>query len=48
MPIVLFDFARNLKITRFTIDVLMQRLEQPESPRDGKSIYVDVIGIERE
>jgi hypothetical protein len=35
MPIVLFDFARNLKITRFTIDVLTQRLEQPESPRDG-------------
>jgi hypothetical protein len=35
MPIVLFDFARNLKITRFTIDVLTQRLEQLESPRDG-------------
>jgi hypothetical protein len=25
MPIVLFNFARNLKITRFTIDVLTQR-----------------------
>jgi hypothetical protein len=37
MPIVLFDFARNLKITRFTIDVLTQRLEQLESPRDGTS-----------
>jgi hypothetical protein len=35
MPIVLFDFARNLKITRFTIDVLTQRLERLESPRDG-------------
>jgi hypothetical protein len=37
MPIVLFDFARNLKITRFTIDVLTQRLEQLESSRDGAS-----------
>ena len=37
MPIVLFEFARNLKITRFTIDVLTQRLEQLESPRDGTS-----------
>ena len=37
MPIVLFDVARNLKITRFTIDVLTQRLEQLESPRDGTS-----------
>jgi hypothetical protein len=37
MPIVLFDFARNLKITRFTIDVLTQRLEQLESPRDVTS-----------
>ena len=37
MPIVLFDFARNLKITRFTIDVLTRRLEQLESPRDGTS-----------
>ena len=35
MPIVLFDIARNLKITRFTIDVLTQRLEHLESPRDG-------------
>jgi hypothetical protein len=26
MPIEMFDFARNLKISRFTIDVLMQRL----------------------
>jgi hypothetical protein len=37
MPIVLFDFARSLKITRFTIDVLTQRLERLESPRDGTS-----------
>lgn len=35
MPIVLFNFARNLKITRFTIDVLTQRLERLQSPRDG-------------
>jgi hypothetical protein len=26
MPMEMFDFARNLKISRFTIDVLMQRL----------------------
>jgi hypothetical protein len=37
MPIVLLDFARNLKITRFTIDVLTQRLERLESLRDGTS-----------
>ena len=37
MPIVLFSFARNLKITRFTIDVLTQRLERLKSPRDGAS-----------
>jgi hypothetical protein len=37
MPIVLFNFARNLKITRFTIDVLTQRLEQLEWPGDGTS-----------
>ena len=28
MSTVLFHLARNLKISRFTIDVLMQRLEQ--------------------
>jgi hypothetical protein len=28
MPTVLFHLARNLKISRFTIDVLIQRLEQ--------------------
>jgi aryl-alcohol dehydrogenase-like predicted oxidoreductase len=37
MPIVLFEFARKLKITRFTIDVLTQRLEEVESLRDGAS-----------
>ncbi len=37
MPIVLFDFARNLKITRFTIDVLTQRIERLESERNGTS-----------
>ncbi len=28
MSTVLFHFVRNLKISRFTIDVLMQRLDQ--------------------
>jgi hypothetical protein len=37
MPIDLFDLARNLKITRFTIDVLTQRLERLELPRDSTS-----------
>ena len=37
MPIVLFDVARNLKITRFTIDVLAQRVEHLESSRAGIS-----------
>jgi hypothetical protein len=37
MSIVLFNSVRNLKITRFTIDVLTQRLEHLESPRDGTS-----------
>lgn len=32
MPPVLFSFARNLKISRFTIDVLMQRLTHLQSP----------------
>jgi hypothetical protein len=46
MPIVLFEFARNLKITRFTIDVLTQRLEQLESPRDGTSEeYARFVGL---
>jgi hypothetical protein len=35
MPIILFNFSRTLKITRFTIDVLTQRLKDLESPRDG-------------
>jgi hypothetical protein len=49
MPIVLFDFARNLKITRFTIDVLTQRLEQLESPRDGTSEeYAQFVGLAHE
>ena len=33
MSTVLFQFARNLKISRFTIDVLMQRLDQLKPPR---------------
>jgi hypothetical protein len=37
MPIVLLDFASNLKITRFTIDVLTQRLDRLEPPRDVTS-----------
>lgn len=41
MRIVLFEFARNLKITRFTIDVLTQRLEQLESLRDGTSEHCE-------
>lgn len=28
MPVALFDLARKLKISRFTIDVLIQRLEK--------------------
>jgi NADH dehydrogenase len=39
MPIDLFDLARNLKITRFTIDVLTQRLERLELPRDKKITF---------
>jgi hypothetical protein len=35
--IILFNFARNLKITRFTIDVLTQRLEHLEPPCEGTS-----------
>jgi hypothetical protein len=31
MSTSLFHFARNLKISRFTIDVLMQRLDQLKS-----------------
>jgi hypothetical protein len=49
MPIVLFNFARNLKITRFTIDVLTQRLEHLESPRDGTSEeWSRFVGLTRE
>jgi hypothetical protein len=33
MPTLLFHLARNLKISRFTIDVLMQRLDQLKSRR---------------
>ncbi|MGO9932196.1 MAG: hypothetical protein ACLPV8_10340 [Steroidobacteraceae bacterium] len=31
MPIALFNFARALKISRFTIDILAQRLDQLKS-----------------
>jgi hypothetical protein len=49
MPIVLFDFARNLKIARFPIDVLTQRLERLESPRDGTSEEsARVVGLTHE
>jgi len=52
MPIVLFSFARNLKITRFTIDVLTQRLghlEHLESPRDGTSeVWSRFVGLTHE
>jgi len=51
MPIVLFNFARNLKITRFTIDVLTQRLEHLEPPCDGTSEewsrFVGFVGLTR-
>jgi hypothetical protein len=36
MSTVLFHLARNLKISRFTIDVLIQRLEQLASRCPGK------------
>jgi hypothetical protein len=48
MPIVPFSFARNLKITRFTIDVLTQRLEHLESPRDGTSEEWSRFGLTHE
>jgi hypothetical protein len=35
MSSVLFHFARNLKISRFTIDVLMQRLDQLKPRPEG-------------
>jgi hypothetical protein len=37
MPSLLFGFARNLKISRFTIDVLMQRLTHLQSPREREA-----------
>jgi hypothetical protein len=33
MPTLLFQFARKLKISRFTIDVLMERLGNLHPPR---------------
>jgi hypothetical protein len=33
MPTLLFQFARKLKISRFTIDVLMERLSNLHPPR---------------
>jgi hypothetical protein len=33
MSTVIFNFARNFKISRFTIDVLMQRLSDLKPPR---------------
>jgi hypothetical protein len=46
MPIVLFDIARNLKITRFTIDVLTRRLEHLESPGDGANeAWLRFVGL---
>ena len=40
MSIVLFHFARSLKISRFTIDVLMQRLDQlkPRRPEGYRGL----------
>jgi hypothetical protein len=49
MPIVLFNLARNLKITRFTIDVLTQRLEHLVTPHDGTSEeWSRFVGLTRE
>ena len=48
MPIVLFNFARHLKITRFTIDVLTQRLEHLASLRDGTSEEWSLLGLTHE
>ena len=49
MPNVLFNFARNLKITRFAIDVLTQRLEHLESTRDGTSEeWSRIVGLTHE
>jgi len=41
MSTVLFRFARNLKFSRFTIDVLLQRLEQlkPRRPEAYERLY---------
>ena len=33
MPQVIFNFARDLKFSRFTIDVLLQRISQFHAPR---------------
>jgi hypothetical protein len=48
MPIIPFSFARNLKITRFTIDVLTQRLQHLESPRDGTGEECSRFGLTHE
>ena len=33
MPLVIFNFARDLKFSRFTIDVLIQRISQFRPPQ---------------
>ena len=49
MPIVLLNFSRNLKITRFTIDVLTQRLEHLESPPgDTSEEWSRFVGLTRD
>jgi hypothetical protein len=45
MPIVLFDIARNLKITRFTIDVLTRRLEHLESGDGADEEWLRFVGL---
>ena len=48
MPIALFNFVRALKISRFTIDVLMQRLEQlNEGERCVGLMHESVASCER-
>jgi hypothetical protein len=45
MPTVLFNFVRDLKISRFTIDVLMQRLDQLKPRRHcGPDEYEHLLG----
>ena len=49
MPLVIFNFARDLKFSRFTIDVLMQRIAEFHPPRHrAPQEYESFIGPTRE